>query len=162
MIVDRFRFMRRNHPRFGAQIPGRRHDRNAAGTVMYSVATTGPVAAAVAAAVRLLCLAHVLGRNSADSVVTTAVVLRFPATMLLLLLLVGQRDHVGWPRQRLVVSGGAGGNSRMMMVSVVVDPRSLGWYIWRWNARQVRQMGWRRRWVGHVLWWGGMSVHHTG
>lgn len=165
VIVDRFRFMRRNHPRFGAQIPGRRHDRNAAGTVMYSVATTGPVAAAVAAAaVRLLCLAHVLGRNSAghDSVVTTAaVVLRFPTTMLLLLV-VGQRDHVGRPRQRLVISGGAGGNSRMVVMSVVVDPRSLGWYIWRWNARQVRQMGWWRWWVGHVLWWGGMSVHHTG
>lgn len=154
--------MRRNHPRFGAQIASRRHDRNAAGTVMYSVmAPTGSVATSAAVAVRLLCLAHVLGRNSAghDSVVTAAtVVLRFPATMLLLL--VGQRDHVGWPRQCLVVSGGAGWNSRMVVMSVVVDPRS--WYIRRWNARQVRQMGWWRWWVTHVLWWGGMSVHHAG
>lgn len=164
MIVDRFRFMRRNHPRFGAQIASRRHDRNAAGTVMYSVmAPTGPVATSAAVAVRLLCLAHVPGRNSTghDSVVTAAtVVLRFPATMLLLL--VGQRDHVGWPRQRLVVSGGTGWNSRMVVMSVVVDPRSLGWYIRRWNTRQVRQMGWWRWWVAHVLWWGGMSVHHAG
>lgn len=157
--------MRRNHPRFGAQIPGRRYDGNAAGTVMYSVATTGPVAAAVAAIVRVLCLAHVLGSNSAghDSVVTTAaaaVVLRFPATMLLLM--VGQRNHVGWSRQRLVVSGGAGWNSRMVVMSVVVDPRSLGWYVRRRNTRQVRQMGWWWWWMGHVLWWGGMSVHHSG
>lgn len=163
MIVDRFRFMRRNHPRFGAQIAGRRHDRNTAGTVMYSVmAPTGSVATSAAVAVRLLCLAHVLGRNSTghDSVVTAAVMLRFPATMLLLL--VGQRDHVGWSRQSLVVSGGTGWNSRMVVMSVVVDPRSLGWYIRRWNARQVRQMGWWRWWVAHVLWWGGMSVHHAG
>lgn len=155
--------MRRNHPRFSAQIPGRRYDRNAAGTVMYSVTTAGPVATSAAVAVRLLCLAHVLGRNSAghDSVVTAAVVLRFSATMLLLLLM-GQRNHVGWSRQRLVVSGGAGWNSRMVVMSVVVDPRSLGWYVWRWNARQVRQVGRWRWWVAHVLWWGGMAVHHRG
>lgn len=123
---------------------------------MYSV--TGPVAAAVAAIVRLLCLAHVLRGNSSghDSVVT-AVVLRLPATML-----VGQRDHVGWPRQCLMVSGGTGWNARMVVMSVIVDPWSLGWYIWRWNARQVRQMGRWWRWVAHVLWWGGMSVHHPG
>lgn len=136
VIVDRFRFMRRNHPRFGAQIAGRRHHRNAAGAVMYPVAT-GPVAAAVAVVVRLLCLAHVvLGRYSAaghDSVVVTVVWL--PAATMLLLL-VGQWNHVGWSQGLLVVV--AGRDTRMMMVSVVVDPWSLGRHTRRWHARQMR------------------------
>lgn len=166
MIVDRFGFMRRNHPRFGAQIPGRRYDRNAAGTVMYSMAA-GSIAASTAAAavVRLLRLAaHVLGGNSSghESIVTT-IVARFLATMLLLLLM-GQRNHVVGSLQRLMVSGSGGAwNSRMMvMVAVVVDPRSLGWYVRWWHTRQVRQMGRWWWWVAHVLWWGGMSVHHPG
>lgn len=136
VIVDRFRFMRRNHPRFGAQIAGRRHYRNAAGAVMYPVATR-PVAAAVAVVVRLLCLAHVvLGRYSAaghDSVVVTVVWL--PAATMLLLL-VGQWNHVEWSQGLLVVV--AGRDTRMMMVSVVVDPWSLGRHTRRWHARQMR------------------------
>lgn len=167
MIVYRFRFMRRNHPRFGAQIPGRRYDRNAAGTVMYSMTAASiaaTAAAAAAAVVRLLRLAaHVLGGNSSghESIVTT-VVSRFLTTMLLLLM--GQRDHVVGSLQRLMVSGSGGcWNPRMMvMVAVVVDPRSLGWYVRWWHTRQVRQMGRWWWWVAHVLWWGGMSVHHPG
>lgn len=137
MIVDRFRFMRRNHPRFGAQIAGRRYHRNAAGAVMSPVATRPVAVAAVAVAVRLLCLAHVvLGRYSAaghDSVVVTVVWL--PAATMLLLL-VGQWNHVGWSQCLLVVV--AGRDTRMMMVSVVVDPWSLGRHTRRWHARQMR------------------------
>lgn len=127
--------MRRNHPRFGAQIAGRRYHRNTAGAVMSPVATR-PVAAA-AVAVRLLCLAHVvLGRYSAaghDSVVVTVVWL--PAATMLLLL-VGQWNHVVWSQGLLVVV--AGRDTRMMMVSVVVDPWSLGRHTRRWHARQMR------------------------
>lgn len=131
--------MRRNHPRFGAQIAGRRHHRNAAGAVMSPVATRPVAAAAVAVVVRLLSLAHVvlLGRYSAaghDSVVVTVVWL--PAATMLLLLLVGQWNHVGWSQGLLVVV--AGRDTRMMMVSVVVDPWSLGRHTRRWHARQMR------------------------
>lgn len=159
VIVNWFRFMW-NHPRFGAQISRRRYHRNAAGTVMSPVAAGGPVAASAAAVavVRLLlCLAHVLGWNPSGHEAVVVVVLRFPATMLL----VGQRNHVGWSWMRLVVSGGWW-DSRMVMVAVVVDPWSLGWHIGRRYARQVRQMGRWWRWVAHVLWWSGMSVHHPG
>lgn len=139
VIMDRFRFMRRNHPRFGAQIAGRRDHRNAASAVMSPVATR-PVTAAGAAAVAvrlLLCLAHVvLGRYSAghDTVVVTVVWL--PAATMLLL--VGHWNHVGWSQGLLVVVAGAGRNTRMMMVSVVVDPWSLGRHTRRWHARQMR------------------------
>lgn len=129
VIVNWFRFMRRNHPRFGAQIAGCRNDRNAA--VMSPVATR-PVAASGAAAVvvRLLRLAHVLrGHSGHDTVVA---VVWFPA-----MLLVGQWYHVGWS-QRLLVMVAAGRDTRMMVVScVVVDPGSLGWNTGRWKARQM-------------------------
>lgn len=99
VIVDGFRFMRRNHPRFGAQISRRRHDRNAAGIVMTAVtATARPAIAAVVGRLLLLCLArmsHVFGRNSTtDSAVVDVVGLPAAATMLLLLLLLVQWHHV--------------------------------------------------------------------
>lgn len=78
-----------------------------------------------------------LGRYSAaghDSVVVTVVWL--PAATMLLLLLVGQWNHVGWSQGLLVVV--AGRDTRMMMVSVVVDPWSLGRHTRRWHARQMR------------------------
>lgn len=139
VIVDWFRFMRRNHPCFGAQVAGGRNHRNAAGTVMSPVATR-PVAAAgtvVVVVVRLLRLAHVLGRHSGatgDDTVDTVV--RLPAATMLLM---GQRYHVGWSKCLLMVlSGAAGRDTRMMVLSVVVNPGSLGWHIRRWHARQMR------------------------
>lgn len=140
MIVDLFRFMCRNHPRFGAQVSGRRNHRNAAGAVMSPVATR-PIAASTGAVVvvRLLRLAHVLRRHSGatghDTVVT---VVRLPAATMLLLLLVRQWDHVGWSQRLLVMVTAAGRDTRVVVVSVVVDPGSLGWDIGRWNACQMR------------------------
>lgn len=158
VIVDGFRFMRRNHPRFGAQISRRRYDRNAAGIVMAAVAAAAwpAVAAVVGRLLLLLCLArmsHVFGRNSTtDTAVVDVVGLPVAATMLLLLLLLVQWHHV---RQRGLLL------LMVMVVSVVgVDPRSLGRHIRRGHARQVGQMGRWWRGMGHVLGRGWMSVHH--
>lgn len=160
VIVGDFGFMCRNHPRFGSQISGRRNHRDPAGTVVATVS-----ARSVVAVVRLLCLPAVithagvlvLGRNSAghDTVAVTVVLLGFPAATVLLLMV--QWHHMG---QRLLVMVSASRDTRMMMLSVVVDPWSLWRYSRWWQARQVRQMGWRWRWVSHMLWWGWMSVHH--
>lgn len=156
--------MRGNHPRFGAQVAGRRNYRNAAGTVMTPVAAR-PVAAAAIAVVRLLRLAHVLRWHSSAAATghdTVVAVVRLPAAATMLLLMVGQRYHVRWS-QGLLVMVAAGRHTRMMVVSVVVvDPWSLRWHIRRWHARQMRQMGWGRWRVAHVLGRGWMSVHHPG
>lgn len=162
MIVDWFGFMRRNHPRFGAQVAGRRYHRNAAGTVMSPVATR-TVAAAVAIVVRLLCLAHVLGRHSGATGHDTTIVsvVRLPAATMMLLL-VGQWNHVMWSQGLLVMVYAAGRNTRMVVVSVVVDPRSLGRHIWWRHARQMRKMGWRWWRVAQVLGRCWVSVHHRG
>lgn len=155
--------MRRNHPRFGAQISRRRYDRDAAGIVMVTaVSAAAATARPVAAVVRrlVLCLtAHVLRRTATDSVVVGVVGL--PAgSMLLLLLLLVQRHHVRKSLLVVMVPAGRRDTRMVMVLSVVVDPRSLGRHIRRGHARQVGQMG-RWRWgMGHVLGRGRVSVHH--